>query len=338
MGRQERVDLIRKIDRQTNSKVLVYITGDRKGLETRISHDVFPFIYKHLEKIGNSQKINLFIYTTGGITISGYSIVNMIREYCKEYGAIIPFKCLSTGTLMVLGANSIIMSKMGQLGPVDPSLEHPLGPEVQHTQNPTIRGMVPVNVEDVVSFFDLAKKETKTTSEEKLVKVLSMLAGSIHPLVLGAVNRSRNEIRFLAKTLLKQHMNDEQRVTSIVSTLVEERFSHSYLIGRKEAKDMQLNVTDVSAQLIADIMNLYHEYSQVLQLDVPYNKETALGKDREKTITIHRSIIESEHLTHTYSTTIRLNRVQVNDPQTDTPLKATTSVLIKEEWLQNNDV
>ncbi|MDE0090217.1 MAG: hypothetical protein OXP12_02535, partial [Thaumarchaeota archaeon] len=80
MGRQERIDLIRKIERQTNSKILVYITGDRHGLETKISHDVFPFIYKHLEKIENSQKINLFIYTTGGITISGYGIVNMIRE------------------------------------------------------------------------------------------------------------------------------------------------------------------------------------------------------------------------------------------------------------------
>lgn len=338
MGRQERIDLIRKIERQTDSKVLVYITGDRKGLETRISHDVFPFIYKHLEKIGNSQKINLFIYTTGGITISGYGIVNMIREYCEEYGAIIPFKCLSTGTLMVLGANSIIMSKMGQLGPVDPSLEHPLGPEVQHPQNPMIKGKVPVNVEDVVSFFDLAKKEAKTTSEEEFTKVMAMLAGNIHPLVLGAVNRSRNEIRFLAKTLLKQHMNDEQEIASIVNTLVEERFSHSYLIGRKEAKDMHLNITDVSAQLITDIMNLYHEYSQALQLDIPYNNETALGKDREKTITLHRSIIESEHLTHTYSTTARLNRVRVNDSQTDMPRKTITSALIKEEWLQNNDV
>ena len=83
---------------------------------------------------------------------------------------------------------------------------------------------VPVNVEDVVSFFDLAKKEVKTTSEGEFIKVLSMLAGSIHPLVLGAINRSRNEIRFLAKTLLKQHMNDKQRIASIVSTLVEERF------------------------------------------------------------------------------------------------------------------
>ena len=338
MTRQDRINLIKKIEVATDSKVLVFITGDRQGLETRISHDVIPFIYKHLEKIGETQKINLFLYTAGGVTISGYSIANMIREYCKEYGVIVPFKCLSTGTLMVLGANTIIMSKMGQLGPVDPSLQHPLGPEAQHPQNPAIRGKVSVNVEDVVSFFDLAKKEAKTTSEGEFTKVMSMLADNIHPLILGAVNRSRNEIRFLAKTLLKQHLNDAQRIESIVNTLVEERFSHSYLMGRKEAKDIQLNIIDVPASLTASIMSLYHEYAQALQLDVPYNAETALGTDTEKTITLNRSLIESEHMTHTYSTTIRLSRVQIDDSQTGIPMRSIKSESIKEEWLQNNNV
>ena len=148
MGRQQRLDLIKKIEQQTDSKIIVYITGDRQGLQTQISSDVIPFIYKHLTKIEDSRKISLFIYTTGGLVISGYGIVNMIREYCDEYDVIIPFKCLSTGTLMALGANSIIMSKMGQLGPVDPSLNHPLGPTIENMSTRTI----PVNVEDVVSF------------------------------------------------------------------------------------------------------------------------------------------------------------------------------------------
>ena len=180
---------------------------------------------------------------------------------------------------------------------------------------------MPVNVEDVVSFFDLAKKEAKTESEKEFTQVLDMLACNIHPLVLGAVNRSRNEIRFLAKTLLKQHMSDEGRINSIVNTLVEERFSHNYLIGRKEVKDdLQLNIIYMHADLMANIMNLYREYNSMLQLDTPYNNETVLGEDDEKTIILHRSIVKSEYLTHTYSTTVRLNRVQVTDPQTGQPL------------------
>lgn len=190
-----------------------------------------------------------------------------------------------------------------------------------------------------MSFFDLAKKHAKTTSEGEFTAVLTMLASNIHPLVLGAVNRSRNEIRFLARTLLKQHMSDTRRIDSIVNILVEERFSHNYLIGRKEARqDLHLNIIDTDSELMTDIMSLYDEYNQILHLDTPYNHETALSKDNEKTITLHRSIIESEHLTHTYSTTVRLEQSMVDERRTDIPVGSITALPIKEEWLENRDI
>ena len=339
MGRKQRIDLIRKIERQTNSKVLVYITGDRRGLETKIASDVIPYIYKHLKKIGNVSKINLFVYTTGGITITGYGIVNLIREYCDKYGVIIPFKCLSTGTLMALGADSIIMSKMGQLGPVDPSLTHPLSPTIPHPQNPALQMTLPVNVEDVVSFFDLARKEAKTDSEEELTKILTVMAEGLHPLVLGAVNRSRNEIRFLAKTLLRQHTENEEKIDMIVRTLIEERFSHHYLMGRKEAKEtLKLNVIDVPDELMSDVMSLYDEYNELLKLDVPYNNETALGEKDKATLELHKCVIESEGLTHTYSSHVKIKRVHLKDAQTGISTTGYPSTPLREEWMQNDNV
>lgn len=339
MRRQERLELIKKIEEQTNSKILVYVTGDRMGLETRISSDVITFIYKHLDQIKHAQKINLLIYTTGGITISGFGIVNMIREYCEEFGIIIPFKCMSTGTLMALGANSIIMSKMGHLSPIDPSTGHPLGPEIPHPENPAIKNIMPINVEDVASFFDLARKEAKTNSEGELTKILLKLSESVHPLVLGAVNRSRNEIRFLAKTLLKQHIDDEEKINAIATTLIEKRFSHGYLIGRKEAKEtLKLNVIDASENLMADIMKLYGEYAQLLKLDTPYNHETILGENDEVTTTLHKSIVESKDLTHTYSMRVKINRITLQSVQTGIPITQYQSALLKEEWMQNDEI
>ena len=338
MGRQNRLDLIKKIEKQTNSKILVYMTGDRKGLEAKISSDVIPFIYKHLDKIKSTQKINLLIYTTGGITISGYGIVNLIREYCKEYGMIVPFKCLSTGTLMALGANSIIMSKIGQLGPVDPSLTHPLGPKFPHPQNPTIQVNMPVNVEDVVSFFDLAKKEAKTDSEEELTKIMAVLAGGLHPLVLGAVNRSRNEIRFLSKTLLKQHMTDEKKIDTIVKILIEERFSHNYLIGRREAKDdLGLSIIDVPEELMENIMKLYGEYNKLLNLDTPYSLEAELGAKNEIITTPHKCVLESKDLTHTYSVRLKINRVQLCDAKTGIEKIGYQQSVMSEKWMKNDE-
>lgn len=339
MDRKERKDLIKEIENLTKSRVLVYVTGDRRGLETRISSDVIPLIFKHIKRFGEVPKISLFLYTAGGITISGYGIVNMIREFCKNLTMIIPFKALSTGTLMVLGADEIIMSKMAQLGPVDPSLEHPLGPRIPHPQNPAISAIVPVNVEDVVSFFGLAKKEAKTSTEGEFTKIFNIISSGIHPLVLGAVNRSRDEIRFLAKMLLQHHIKNKTKVEKIVRTLVEERFSHNYIIGRSEAKkDLDLPVIDVSQELDNKIMELFDEYSRLLKLDSPFNPELELAGQTQSTSTFHRCIVECLELTHTYTTVRQISKVQAVDPQTRIPIIQYPQTLIQEEWIENNTI
>ena len=331
--------LIKDIEKLTDSRVLVYITGDRRGLETRISSEVIPLIFKHISKFGDVPKISLYIYTTGGVTISGYGIVNLIREYCEKFGVIIPFKSLSTGTLITLGADTIIMSKMGQLGPVDPSLEHPLGPSIPHPQNPAIKAIVPVNVEDVVSFFGLAKKEAKAESEKELITVMTTLANSVHPLVLGAINRARDEIRFLSKTLLTHHIKDEKRVDVIVKTLIEERFSHNYLIGRKEAKNvLGLNIVDVPCEVNDAIMKLFYEYNDLLKLDSPFNPEVELGSSKETLSIFHRGLVESIDLTHSYTTIREIKKVEMMLPGTTVPQVQYLQALKKEEWVENNAI
>jgi len=339
MARNERMELIREIENLTGSKVLVYVTGDRRGLETKISSDVTPLIFKHLNKLGARQKITLFVYTTGGITVSGYSIVNLIREYCEKFQVAVPFRCLSTGTLMALGADSIIMSKMGQLGPVDPSVEHALGPKVQHPHNSQQQMVVPVNVEDVVSVFDLAKREAKIESEGELSNVLSTLASGIHPLVLGAVNRTRNEIRFLAKTMLEHHMDDTEKIDSIVRTLIEERFSHNYIIGRKEAKNvLGLNIVDVSDELNNAIIRLYHEYVELLKLNCPLVVESELGDQDEVTRSFDMGIVETNEFTHTYRRVLNIKRVQVTGPGTNLTATRYQDLLKSEGWIEDNSI
>lgn len=46
------MNLIREIQAKRDSKLVVYIAGDRRGLETKIAFDVFPIFHKHLAKLG----------------------------------------------------------------------------------------------------------------------------------------------------------------------------------------------------------------------------------------------------------------------------------------------
>lgn len=101
---KNRLNLYKQIESERNSKLLVYITGSRPGLETQIADDILPMFTEHLDRIGDVEKISLFLYTFGGNTLTAWSLVNLIRSFCKKFEVIIPSNCFSSGTLISLGA------------------------------------------------------------------------------------------------------------------------------------------------------------------------------------------------------------------------------------------
>jgi len=338
MPRNDRFDLIGAIEEQTHSRVLCYIAGDRRGLETKIANDAFPMFHRHLATIGRQPRIALYLYSTGGITIAGYSLVNLIREFCDEFIVIIPFRALSTATLIALGANEIIMTPMGQLSPIDPSVEHPLGPVVQLPGQPEGR-IAPVNVEDVNAFLDLAKREFGLSSETSLKEVFGILAGRIHPLALGAVQRSREQIAFLATNLMQYHTTDKRKVKRVVNTLIRERFTHSYIIGRSEAeRTLELNIMRPGEDLNSLIVQLFNEYNAVTSMDTPYNPEALLGANNQGTFAFNRALIEIPGSTYVFRTVKQLQRLQVQQQGVPVPVIGFQERLLQEGWLEDNTV
>jgi hypothetical protein len=74
------MELIGQIEKITNSRVIVLMLGDRRGLETRMAADVLPFCQEHLTRMGHQEKISLYMYSTGGITMAGYALANLDRS------------------------------------------------------------------------------------------------------------------------------------------------------------------------------------------------------------------------------------------------------------------
>ena len=334
-ARERRRALISKIQDARKSKVICYITGDRQNLQTQISFDCHPLVFSHLREIGASEKVDLFLYTPGGSIVAGWGLVHLIREFCKEFGVLVPYKAWSSGTLICLGADEIVMGRLGQLGPIDPSINTPFNPPIPGFPV-TPQNTLPMNVEDVVSFIDLAKKEVGL-KRDSLASILDNLSkiNPYAPLALGAAHRVRPQIVKLATELLGLHMGKQRKqIDYIVDILAKKLGSHEYLIGRKEAKKIGLTVVDASLELEKSMWELYSEYERLMELNTPYSPSTFLGEQQSATGTFFRAAIESEVLTHLFRTVRQVTKVVIGPPVAPVPTTGYQEVVLDEGWIR----
>ncbi|SMG51758.1 Serine dehydrogenase proteinase [Marivirga sericea] len=292
---ENRKDLYRWLEEKRKSKLLVYFTGDRRGMESQIATDVLEYFSEQLDKIGKVDKISLFLYTRGGDTMAAWSLVNLIRQFCNTFEVIIPSKARSSGTIISLGADNIMMTKQATLGPIDPSLNSPLNPQnPQIPNNPQAR--IPVSVESIQGFFDLAKNELNVNNEENLKDILLNLAGKVHPLVLGNVYRTRTQIQMVARKLLRKQLGADQsdKIDKIVSFLCSDSGSHDYAIYRNEARDeLGLSIEKPDDEQYSKIKLVFDSIRDELKLLEPFNHNLELGSNPTATYSCRRVLLES---------------------------------------------
>lgn len=288
---KDRIKSYVKLEEILKSKVIVYITGDRQGFEAQINEDVIDLFINQLDKIGIVEKISLYLYTRGGNTAAAWNIVNLVRQYCDMLEVVVPHKAHSAGTLISIGANSIIMTKQATLGPIDPSINTSLNPQV-----PTGGGLstrIPVSVEAVKGYFAFAKEELAIKDDIALSNIMIKLSEAVHPLVLGQVYRSRGQIKMLAEKLLVNQVKDPTKIAQIIDFLCSDSGSHDYTITRREAKNvLGLNVITPDVETYRIIKEIYDDISEDMGLresfDIQEIAKTNLGEYNVK-----RCIIES---------------------------------------------
>ena len=160
MNYKVRRRIYREIEADRNTKLFSFVTSDRQGMETQIAQDCIDLFVDLLDKVGPTKKISLLLHTNGGQTSAAWRLINLIRTFGDELEVLIPLKALSAGTLISLGADKIVMTKQAALGPIDPSLTHPLSPQIP-VGNQIAR--VPVSVEAVRGYLDAISKDMACT-------------------------------------------------------------------------------------------------------------------------------------------------------------------------------
>jgi len=309
--------LIQQIEGLRRSRVVTYLTSDRPGpVNARVAMDIIPVVSHQLRAIGKTPNIDLFLYSTGGDTMVPWRLVSMAREYCDKFSVLVPYKAHSAATMIALGADEIVMSDLSELSPIDPSTANVFNPtDPQNAQN-----KIPISVEDVMAYFDLAKNKFGIKNDEELAKIFNKFVEAnpqIHPLALGNVNRTHNLIRMLAKRLLKSHKTPmkEDEIEKIVDYFTEKLYSHQYFIGRKEAKeDLGLKIVQYADSVLSKAMtDLYEEYKKEMDLGTVWNPENELGLNAVQNKKDYKiAFIESAQASSRFELSIEYRKQQVN--------------------------
>jgi len=282
--------LYEQLEAKLNSKLLVYVTSDRIGFEAGIGSDVIDIFINQLDKMGIVDKISLYLYTRGGDTAAAWNIINLLRQYCETLQVVIPHKAHSAGTLISIGANSIIMTKQATLGPIDPSVNTPLNPPIP---NAPPQNNYPVSVEAVKGYLAFAKEELEIKDDVALSNIMIKLSDQVHPLVLGQVYRARAQIKMLAEKLLSNQVADSEKMRDIIAFLCSDSGSHDYTINRREAKNtLGLNIEKPDDEMYQIIKSIYDDISNELGLNTPFD-QVAISQRNNGAYNVKRALIES---------------------------------------------
>lgn len=337
---QERKALISAIEQRRKSRLICYLTSDRQNANAIIAKDALPLFFNQLREIGEVQRLDLLMFTTGGDTLAAFGLARLLREFAKWVGVLVPDKCLSAGTLVALGANQIYMTRAGTLSPIDPSITTQLNPQAEGPIQ-GIRQPLPVSVESVAGFKSLITEDWKIEKEEMLAQLLKVLADRVHPLTLGDVYRSRQQIERLAQELLKKHRKDQKNIQEIISTLTRGLGSHDYPISRTEARELLgRQIAGDDPELETLVWNLHQDYVTEMKWGTPYNPGVEIAQAKEKAaegegpaavrVRLDMAVIESLNARDVFEQSFAISETLIPGPTG--PMKAVQQEVLDAGW------
>jgi hypothetical protein len=220
-----------------------------------ICHNDVTGLYGILRSIGKQDRLSLFIKSDGGAGQASLRMVNLLRQYVRRLTALAPLECQSAATMLALGADKILMGPLAHLSAVDTSLTHDLSPIDRDNDR------VSVSQDELQRVVRLWKAQTKDAASNPY----QALFGYVHPLVIGAVDRSSALSTKLCLEILSYHLTDKKKATRISNVLNSGYPSHSYPITLREARRIGLKVAPLGEEINRLLFELNEVYSEMGQ-------------------------------------------------------------------------
>ena len=266
MGYTERKRLYKQIENLRNRPLITYVTSIRPNMGGQMSSDSISSIIELINKIPKEKKeIDFLIISNGGDPISSLRIISLLRERFDKISVLLPYIAYSAATILALGADEIIMHPFSNLGPVDPQIT---------VSKQNIQGQkqqMHFGSEDLRNYIDFLKSDVGLSDQTHLVSAITPLINDVGSVSIGSAKRSQQLSLALSEKMLSTHMDDKNKAKSIAKTLNSSYYHHGYAVGRKEAKELGLNIIYPETALEKLLWRIWLDYSQEMKCDESFD-------------------------------------------------------------------
>jgi hypothetical protein len=187
------------------------------------------------------KNIILVLTTNGGDPDAGYRIVRIIKQYYDKgrfFLYVFGF-CKSTGTLIALGADEIVMGDLAEFGPLDIQLSG--GDELTNTSGLSyLQSLIVLNEKIYSSFEDnfinlkggygITTKTAAEIGSKLAIGIIEPISAQIDPLKLGEVQRAIKIASAYGERILGINNDDIESVKKLIGNYP----SHTFVIDFKE--------------------------------------------------------------------------------------------------------
>lgn len=244
-------NVIAQVEAKMGERLITYWNSPSGSI---CSNDVIG-LYGILRSMGKVDRLSVFIKSDGGYGQASLRMVNLLRQYAGQLTAIAPLECASAATMLALGADKILMGPLAHLSAVDTSLTHDLSP-IDRDNN-----RVSVSQDELQRVVRLWQKE----SDKDVSNPYQALFTHVHPLVIGAADRSSALSTKLCTEILSYHLKDHDKASAISDTLNSRYPAHSYPIMLQEAQRIGLNAEPLDEEINRLLLELNQIYSEMGQ-------------------------------------------------------------------------
>lgn len=224
--RYYRQSLIKKIEEKHGRRLICYVSGKCAGIDR---DDAVGFM-ELLHNIAQESSVDLLLHTRGGDVDAAEKLLTLVQATVggAELRIIIPDFAKSAGTLMALGADSLIMSDCSELGTIDPQIwsNDGDGNESGHS---------------VLSYLDAFQIHSEALRKNPEDPVARLMLSKIDPTTLRKYEAIRDRVRNFAEDQLKRK---GRNFTKIPAALLDTTRwpSHGQMIKWQDVKDLGLPV------------------------------------------------------------------------------------------------